>query len=79
MRHSEWQYIGYILTAVGGALALSGGIALYSMQQRFLLLLLTFLHPDHELLSGFFNFLIFAILAFHPLLKTQVLRIKLKE
>jgi hypothetical protein len=36
MRTSNWQYIGYVLTGVGGAFALSGAIALYSLQEELL-------------------------------------------
>jgi hypothetical protein len=34
MRVSDWQYLGYVLTAVGVSLVMTGGIALYSIQQR---------------------------------------------
>ena len=36
MRSSDWQYIGYVLVAVGGALILTGAIALYAVQQGLL-------------------------------------------
>ncbi len=36
MRSSEWQYIGYVLVAVGGALILTGAISLYAVQQGLL-------------------------------------------
>ena len=37
MNTSSWQYLGYILTAVGSALALSGSVALFYFQQDGLL------------------------------------------
>jgi len=36
MRSSDWQYLGYVLVAVGSALALSGSVALHYFQQGLL-------------------------------------------
>jgi hypothetical protein len=36
MRSSDLQYLGYVLVGVGGSFALSGAIALYSLQQELL-------------------------------------------
>ncbi|MCJ7793359.1 hypothetical protein MUP42_00340 [Candidatus Bathyarchaeota archaeon] len=36
MRSSDWQYLGYVLVGVGGSFAISGAIALYSLQQELL-------------------------------------------
>ena len=33
MRSSDWQYIGYVLVAVGGAFIITGAIALLNFQQ----------------------------------------------
>ena len=36
MRSSDWQYLGYVLAGVGGSFAISGAIALYSLQKELL-------------------------------------------
>jgi hypothetical protein len=33
LRSSNWAYVGYVLVAVGGSFALTGAVALFSMQQ----------------------------------------------
>ena len=58
MRYSDWQYISYVLLAMGVSFALSGGISLYSLQQGLLL--------NTQYASSFLAIFAFGILVIFP-------------